>query len=522
VAESTLQDWQEAERRYQAGDLEGAAASCMAVLGRLPGNVPAHWMLSHIHQARRRFRLAHRHARLAASGVGSLGDRERLLVCRMLVSVGEYRAAMTVLRSLSPDAAHGAAVVTEAAELAGMLDDSSLALDWLRAAKRGALQSPTLSLLAGNHLKFTGDFAGAAGAYEDAIALDPRWPHAHLGLATLGDQRTAARNIDRIRAVLGDGTLGRADSAVMHYALFREADTLGDVPLAWQALEEGMRQRRQEIRHDRASEARMFERLLATYTPGFARPSGGPATEGPQPVFVVGLPRTGTTLLERILGNHSAVEACGERSEFRMLYKWATDYYCNGLLDEEAASRMQGVDAPALGRAYLEATSWRAAGKRWYVDKLPGNFLFSGLILRAIPGARIVYIRRNPMAACFGNLRELFAPYFYEYSYSMEDMAAHHRCHVSLMEHVRALAPDRVLQVDYEDLVTEPEGQVDRLLAFLGLPREPGLSDTTRPAKQVSTASSRQAREPIHTARIDYWKRYEQHLAPLRDALALE
>lgn len=521
MTRSAVQVWQDAERLYRAGDLDGAAAACTALLAQLPRNVPAHWMLSQIHQAHRRFRLAHRHARLAASDAGNLSPRERLLVARVLVNVGEYRAASAVLRSIAPASAADPAVATEAVELAGMLDDSALALQWLEAADAHAVRSPTLSFLAGNHRKFAGDLAGAAAAYEQAIAQDRRWPHAHLGLATLGDAGTASRNADRIRAVLAEGGLPPADAAVLQYALFRELDASGDVDGAWDALREGMRLRRMDARHDGAAEARMFERLRSTYTPGFVQPAG-PGSEGPQPVFVVGLPRTGTTLLERILGNHSAIAACGERSELRMLYKWASDYYCNGLLDEEAAARMQAVDAGALGRAYLESTAWRAGERRWYVDKLPGNFLFSGLILRAIPGARIVHVRRDPMAACFGNLKELFAPHFYEYSYSMQDMAAHHRHYASLMAQVAAMAPDRVAEVDYEDLVLQPEAQAARLLAFLGLEPEAGLADTTRAAGPVSTASSVQVREPIHAGRIAYWKRYERFLEPLRSALAAD
>lgn len=516
---SAAQVWSEAEQRFQKGDLDGAAAACVAVLSSQAGHSGAHWMLSQVFQAQRRFRLATSHARLAAADAGRLEPRARLAVSRALVSVGEYRAAMGVLRSLPSSTPLDAASLTQAVELAGMLDDSALAMHWLDVADARGIHSAVLSFLRGNHLKFLGDSDGAAAAYEAAIALDPNWPHPHLALATLGSPIAAASNVDRIRAILaGPAKSAPFDEAVLHYALFRELDTLDDPNTAWASLAEGMRLRRSSIRHDNASEARMFQRIRDTYTADFIAPVGDAPT-GPQPVFIVGLPRSGTTLVERMIGNHPAVAACGELNDLRMRYKWASDYYCNGLLDEEAAARAGAVDAAFLGRAYLDATAWRAGGAPWYTDKLPANFLFSGLILRALPGARIVHVRRHPMAACMANLKEVFAPYFYEYSYSISEVAAHHREYACLIEHVARLAPERVLDVDYEAFVTNPSAQSARILRFLGLAPGQDQVAATNVGVQVSTASSLQVREPINTDRIAYWKRYERFLGPLRDAL---
>jgi hypothetical protein len=521
------QAWNEAEVAYNAGNLDRAASACASVLALAPAHPAAHWMLAQVFQAQRRFRLATHHARLSASHVQDLAPGQKLLVARGLISVGEYRAALGIVRSIAPSTALDLETLTGIVELLGMLDCTALALEWLAVADSRSLAGPTLSLLRGNHLKFNGDNAGAAAAYEDAIARQPRSPHAYLALATLSDEAGAGANAARIRKAMAALPTPSTDAdiaelAVFHYALFRELDTLGDSDGAWHALAAGMHRKRQVVRHDSAAETAMYDRLAATYSAEFvtAPDSGdGDGEAGAMPIFIVGLPRSGTTLVERVLGNHSQVAACGELSDFRMRYKWASDYYCNGLLDNEAVARMPLVDARALGKAYLQATAWRAAGRRWYTDKLPGNAVFAGLILRAIPGARIVHVHREPMAGCFANLRELFAPWFYDYSYTFGEMATHQRNHARLMAHMGAVAPGRILDVRYEDFVARPEQQAARILEYCGLAPESGLTDTTGDSRPVSTASSVQVREPIHARRVEYWRRYERFLEPLREAL---
>lgn len=514
----SARNWQRAETYFHSGNLDAARAVCESLLVAFPSHAPAHWMLSRIQQSQRHFRQAVHHARLAARDIGNLPLGQMLIVTRALISTGEYQMALQALHGIDVSDSIDTPTLTQIPDQLTALDDHGNARVWLDyAAKQGA-RSSEIAFLRGNNLKFVGEIANAAGAYEDAIALMPGNPHPHLARATLGLADGAGARIDRIRRVLSGLQHAQAgmanDATVLQYALFRELDTLGDTDAAWDALTSAMRYKRMVIRHDPRAEDALFDRLLATYTEDYL--SGGEQQDLTRtPVFIVGMPRSGTTLLERVIGGHPELVACGELSELRMAFKWASDYYCNAFLDVEAATRIAGIDARALGKDYLKRMAWRTTGHRWFIDKHPGNVVFCGLILRAIPHARIINIRRNPMDSCFSNMRELFAPHYYEYSYEIEDVANHYKNYTRLMEHFPGVAPGRILDVRYENFVRDPERETARILDFCGIAHQAGLTDVTSNRNAVSTASSVQVRDPIHANRIDYWKRYEKHLQPL-------
>ena len=239
----------------------------------------------------------------------------------------------------------------------------------------------------------------------------------------------------------------------------------------------------------------------------------------PTPIFIVGLPRTGTTLLERILGGHGQVALCGELNDFRLQYKWQTDHYCTGFLCAMGVPRIGAAHYDELGRRYLEHVAWRAPGAAWFTDKNPGNFMMCGLILRALPHARILHLRREPMDACFSNLKELFGGDAHPYSYSLEDLAGHHGNYARLMAHWHAIAPGRILDVNYEDLVSAPEATARAVMAFCGLDYAPEQVRIESNPAPVSTASSAQVRQPIHARNVGGWRRYAAPLAPLQALL---
>jgi hypothetical protein len=213
------------------------------------------------------------------------------------------------------------------------------------------------------------------------------------------------------------------------------------------------------------------------------------------------------------------VTLCGELNDFRMQLKWSVDHHSLGFIDEATIARLPGVDFDELGRRYLSHVAWRAPGARHFSDKNPGNFRLAGLILKALPQARIVHLRREPMDACFSNLKELFAANAHPYSYAFEDLASHHGHYSRLMAHWHALAPGRILDVRYEDLVTEPEAQARRVMGFCGLDYREGQTRVESNATPVSTASSAQVRQPIHARNVGGWRKYAPQLEPLRRLL---
>ena len=517
-------DWARAERFFAQGNLAAARAVCESLLARAPTLPSAHWMLSRIHLASGRFRASVDHARVAARSADSLPVGMALVLTRQLLNVGEYEPALRSLRSMSGRMPiRDAEATTEFADQLSLLEDQDGALAAILRAGRSGVNTPELHYLRGNALKFLGRLPEAAAAYEDAISSDPGHAHAHWSLAHVATGADADRRIARIRRLLGrslsnDGQSRQAllDRSVLGYGLFRELDVLGDIAGAWQALDDAMRLRRKFVDHDADEETRLFDQVIETFSRDFVSQNDGFSAADSVPIFIVGMPRSGTTLLERILGSHPDVTACGELNDFRMQVKWSTDHYSRGFLDRETTRRLHGVDFAQLGKGYLDRTIERTRSKRWFSDKSPGNFILSAVILRALPQARVIHIHRDPMDACFSNLKELFSPQFYTYSYSFAEVATHANNHARLMRHLHAVAPGKVLDLAYEDLVAEPQAQSRRIMEFCGLVVHPGLHRVEDNQSPVTTASSVQVREAIHHRGIASWRRFEAQLAPLQ------
>lgn len=519
-------DWQRARGFFEQGNVDAAKAVCETMLGRDADNPSAHWLLSTIDLGRGNFRSAVLHAQRTATRAGSLPIHQATATCQALISVGEYRSAHSLLLALDAEAANGLALVAIAEQLI-LLEDYASALHRIDVATRRGMRHPILSFLRSNALKFSGRRQDAIDALEDTLSLEPNHAHAHWSLADLGTPDDAGRRIDRIRRAMPravaptPGVDSLSDSehrAVLGYALFKEFDALGDTGAAWQALEAAMALKKGLVDYQPEVEDAIFDRLIDTYSPEFMTAAESiPAVH--VPVFIVGMPRTGTTVLERIIGNHSQVSSGGELNEMQMQVKWATDHYCPDFVDTTVASRLASVDAGALAQGYLAATAWRAAGRPWLTDKHQSNFLFCGMILRSMPQARIVHMRRDPMDSCFSNLKELFSPHMYSYSYALGDVAHHYGNYSRLMRHVAAAAPGRILELRYEDLARDPAAEARRVLQFCGLPDEGDLSDITRNSRPVSSASSVQVRDSIHANNIGGWKRYAGHLGPLQALL---
>src|SRR5690606_5761475 len=252
--------------------------------------------------------------------------------------------------------------------------------------------------------------------------------------------RQPRESIDR----RGDGD---PEAPLLYYTLFAELDRRDQVAPAWDALARGMALRRRQTRYDAAADAALFvyleELLVCAAT--------GEGAGGPRPVFIVGMPRSGTTLLERMLGNHFDIADAGELNDLVRQLRYLCDQAGPPKLDLTLAQRAEGVDFAELGRRYLAHTQWRAQGKAVYTDKMPPNFLNVSYIVRALPQARILHMVRGPMDTCFSNFKEWFAG-AYPHSYQQEEMAEHFLRYRRLMAHWRTQYPDRILDVRYDEL----------------------------------------------------------------------
>jgi hypothetical protein len=243
-----------------------------------------------------------------------------------------------------------------------------------------------------------------------------------------------------------------------------------------------------------------------------------------EPIFIIGMPRTGTTLVERILSSHASVFSAGELTNFGLVLKRATRTRSNRVLDAATLSAAAQTDLAAVGAAYVESTRPRTGKTERFIDKMPLNFFYAPLIRRALPNAKIICLRRNPLDTCLSNYRQLFATSFsyYNYAYDLLDTGRYYAAFASLAATWRAALGSQYLEVRYEDVVRDAERETRRLLEFCELPWDPRCLAFQDNAAPVATASSAQVRQPIYRTALERWRHYERELAPLRTWLADE
>ena len=365
---------------------------------------------------------------------------------------------------------------------------------------------------------YSGRMEAAEADLRQCLRLEPHMAKAYWALSKLPDARASDQHMAAMRSLLSRVAPGSQDEVFLRFALFNRLDKLGRHDAAWAELERGCRAKRGLLAYDAAATSRFFDALMGL-------PAAQPAAlashqqPSPTPIFIVGMHRSGTTLLERILGSHSQVSAGGELYDFPAQLRWAIGRHFSGSSDIAVVERLGEIDFAQAGRRYLEQVAWRSAGKPCLIDKLPSNFLNLGFIHRALPQARVIHMQRNAMDTCFSNLKELFSNAC-AYSYDQLELADYYAQYRRLMEHWRQVAPGFVLDVSYEELARDPRAQAERILAFCGLEWEPGCIDAGSNAGAVNTASSAQVREPIHQRGIEAWRRYQAHLGPLAARLA--
>lgn len=369
-------------------------------------------------------------------------------------------------------------------------------------------------------LKFTGDFDAAEAAYEAAIAVRPDFCQAHWALANLRRQSLDHNHIARLNELLASRPVTADDELYLRHALAKELEDLDDTAGAFASWTAGNARKKTELGYSLAEDEALFDTLIdrfdaATCADG---PPGEPCAE---PIFIVGMPRTGTTLVERIVSSHSVVFGAGELQNLGLELQRASGSRATKVLDRDVIDGALAADPAAIGRAYVESTRPRTGHTAFFTDKTPLNFLLVGFINRVLPNAKIVCLRRNPLDTCLSNFRQLFATGFsyYNYAYDIEDTARYFLLFDRLMAHWDKVLPGRVLRVDYEALVSDQEAQTRQLLEHLELSWDPGCLAFQHNAAPVATASAVQVREPIYHSASGRWRRYAEQLEAARRIL---
>jgi tetratricopeptide (TPR) repeat protein len=382
-------------------------------------------------------------------------------------------------------------------------------------------ETADLHLWLADLLKTVGRQPEAIQEYHAAIAALPESGGAWWSLANLKTYRFADDEIARMRTVEAAPATSLVARYHLCFALGKALEDQGRYEESWRFYERGNALKHAEIRHlPRLAEAHTrLSKHVCTKEFFAARQKWG--VTDPDPIFILGLPRSGSTLIEQILASHPQVEGTQELADVQRIVMElrgrGTDLdnpRYPGVLTELTAEEFM-----RLGERFLAETRvYRQTGRPFFIDKMPNNFRDIGLIHLMLPNAKIIDVRREPMACCFGNLKQLFSS-GQEFSYSINDIARYYRTYLELMRHWNVALPGRILTMHHEDLVDDLEGSVRRVLDFCGLPFEPACLEFHKTPRNVRTASSEQVRQPISREGVDRWRNYEPWLASLRTAL---
>ncbi len=388
----------------------------------------------------------------------------------------------------------------------------------------------------GHVLRTIGRRDACIAAYRKALQLEPTLGEAYWSLANLKVVRFDVGDLTAMRTALARSDLSEDDRAHLHLSLAKALEDERQFEAAFTHYATGNALRRAMSPYDWTANRDYVRRCRETFTASFLRARADVGDPSPDPIFVVGLPRSGSTLVEQILSSHALVEGVSELPD---LIAIATRVSARPSADgQDAAPPARGGEGqppgrhypamlaslPAamfaeLGRDYIERTRvHRKLGRPFFIDKLPSNFMQIGLLHLILPNAKIIDARRNPMACCFSGFKQNFARGA-EYSYDLEDLGRYYVDYLTLMDHFDQVLPGRVHRVQYEALIADPEVEVRRLLAYCGLAFEPSCLRFYETDRPVRTASSEQVRQPLFTEGLDHWKNFEPWLEPLKRTL---
>lgn len=397
-----------------------------------------------------------------------------------------------------------------------MMGEHGLAQEWFQKATQVSPNHPPFMLNLANNYIYHGKTEKADEIFKKIIAIQPNSPQAHWSLsgATKAEDQS---HVEEMTELLKQKGLHPRAIPFYYYAIAKEWEDLQEWDKAFEAIAKGAQARRATVEFDEAAEITMFDFLHEHYTSDWLN-SRGEGYSSNAPIFVLGQPRTGTTLVERIISSHSLVHSAGELQQFGLAIRRISKHQDPKRFSAKLFAQALQLDPAKVGKMYMHTTLRMQGGKARFVDKLPQNYLHIPLILAALPNARIVHLTRNPMDACFASFKQLFAD-AYLHSYDQGEMARHHARYRKLMDTWRERFPGRFFDISYEDTARNLETNARALIEYLQLPWEDACLNFHRQDTAVSTASAVQVREPVHTRSIGRWKKYAKQLVVMRETL---
>jgi tetratricopeptide (TPR) repeat protein len=505
---------------FMDGDLDGAEPLIRAFLLQHGDHIEAMRLLARIGIARKVFD----DAELLLAAVLELAPDYRLAraeYAETLIELHRYAQAREQLEQLireDPDSRLRLQGLYATASVG--LGEHERAITLYRELLSGIPADADVHLSIAHAQKTLGRPEEAIQSYRQAAQSRADFGDAYWSLANLKTYRFTPAEMARLRELTADPQVAAVDRVHALFALAKALEDAGDYAQSFGYYAQGNALKRAESRYGPQVIENNTRQQIEVCTPEFFAARAGWGLPNPDPIFIVGLPRSGSTLLEQILASHSQVEGTQELPNVQQIVATlrGRDPDPSNPRYPRILTELGADEVRALAERYLAGAQVYRSGKPFFIDKMPNNFRHLGLVRLMLPNAKIIDARREPMACCFSNLKQLFAN-GQEFTYSIEDIARYYRTYLALMRHWDRVLPGWILRVQHEDVVEDLEGNVRRLLKFCGLAFEPQCIEFHKTQRSVRTASSEQVRRPLNREGLDQWRNFEPWLAPLREAL---
>lgn len=508
--------WQRGDALARRRDFDGAAACMQAILDEQPEHAPALLQLAQF----RLFGGGYRAGLELAGRMAGLPPATlefALHAVRLLRRFELHEEASRVVAHSGWEHSSEAQLLCQLAGELGPIGLYEQAIGLLERAEKLAPGLRPMQILRGTVAFTAGDTEASRRYLRAALAAPgPDLPHVRWMLTLQPDDARIGQDIAAIRARLRDAVPRSEEEAYLAFGLHNLYHAEGEFEASWEALQQGCLAKRANMPYDRERQSGLFRSLASM--PLEAAPAAPDREPCPRPVFIVGMYRSGTSVLERALAGHPELADGGESYVVRAAICAATDHYTTEPVDEATIQRLPAADLSLVAERIRAHARWKAKGRAVFTEKLPANFLHVGTLLSAMPEARVIHMRRDPVDTCFSNLRAFFT-HAAAYSYDQGDLVHYYRSYRDLMAHWRRRFPDRILDVDYQAFVDSPEAQARRALAFCGLDYTPSVLDVERRGGYSATASIGTVRQGILRDRGRAWEPYRHHLGPLLEGL---